>query len=165
MDARRPATHTVELLLDDVTEAGVRGLWERLLDAGLPSLATHRHPTNRPHVTLVAAVSLTGLPAMRLPIECGLGEVRLLGRALVREVVDAPALREAHAAIWQAVGSENPLHAPDRWLPHVSLALNVPESHRQAACALLADVPPVHGRLVTARSYDSESRTVESLWV
>ena len=150
----------MELLLDDDLDTAVRSLWERLLAAGLPSLATHRHPTNRPHVTLVAATSLAGLPALRLPIDAGLGPVRLLGRALVRQVVDAPDLHRAHAAVWQAVGSENPLHAPDRWLPHVSLALNVPARHREAACALLAGVPVVHGRLVAARSYDSETRTV-----
>jgi hypothetical protein len=155
--------HTVELLPDDRLDAGIRALWERLLAAGLPSLATHRHPTNRPHVTLVGATSLAGLPGVPLPLRIGLGPVRLLGRALVREVVDAPELLGAHEAVWRAVGSENPLHAPDRWLPHVSLALNVPAEHRDAACALLAGLPPEHGRLVAARSYDSVSRTVRDL--
>lgn len=156
-------THSVELLFDDDGEAGVRDLWERLRAAGLPSLAGHRHPTNRPHVTLVAAASLAGLPSLRLPIETTIAAVRVLGRAVVRELTDAPALRELHATVWTAVGSQHPLYAPDRWVPHVSLALNVPESQQVSALAVLADVPPVRARLVAARTYDSDTRTAESL--
>lgn len=155
--------HTVELLLDDALETGTRALWDRLHAAGLASLARHRHPTNRPHVTLVSAASLTGLPPLPLPLETTLGPVRLLGRALVREVADTPALRRLHLELWQAVGSDHPLYAPDRWTPHVSLALNVPATQRAAACELLADIEPAHGRLIAARTYDTDTRTVTML--
>ncbi|GAA4935180.1 hypothetical protein [Actinoplanes utahensis] len=155
--------HTVELLLDDALEAGVRSLWDRLHAAGLASLARHRHVTNRPHVTLVSAVSLAGLPVLPLPLDTVLGPVRLLGRALAREVADTPALRRLQNDVWQAVGSEHPHYAPGRWIPHVSLALNVPPDQQKAACALLADIPPVAGRLIAARSYDTGSRTVTML--
>ncbi len=46
---------TVELLLDPGLDQGVRDLWDRLRDAGLPSLAAHPHPTNRPHLTVITA--------------------------------------------------------------------------------------------------------------
>ncbi len=156
-------THSVELLFDDAAEAGVRDLWERMRAAGLPGLADHRHPTNRPHVTLVAATSLTGLPPLPLPINTTIAGVRLLGRAVVRELALPPGLRELHAAVWGAVGSANPYHAPARWVPHVSLALTMPERHRAAALALLSDLPPVPARLVAARTYDSDARAVRDL--
>jgi hypothetical protein len=153
--------HTVELLFDPVLEASVRDLWDRLHAAGLPSLATHRHPTNRPHVTLTAAASLAGLPVLALPAPVTvLPGVRMLGRALVREIAAAPALRTTHAAVWRAIGGENPLYAPETWTPHVSLALKVPEDKRSAAVALLAGLPSVTGQFVAARSYDTETRTV-----
>ena len=154
--------HTVELTLDPALDAGVRGWWDRLHAAGLPSLATHRHPTNRPHVTLVSAVSLAGLPRLELPVPVVLGPARLLGRALVREVL-SPRLRELHAAVWRAVGSDNPLHAPQQWVPHVSLALNVPPDRREAAVAFVDDLPPAAGELVAVRSYDTGTRTVTDL--
>ena len=154
--------HTVELTFDPALDAGVRQLWDRLHAAGLPSLATHRHPTNRPHVTLVSTPSLAGLPPLDLPVPVTLGGARLLGRALVRDV-ESPRLRELHAAVWAAVGGENPLHAPDRWVPHVSLALNVPADRREAVVAFLGDLPAIAGELVLARSYDTETRTVVDL--
>jgi hypothetical protein len=53
--------HTVELLPDEELSSGIRELWDRLRAAGLPSLANHQHPTNRPHLTVVTAPSLDGL--------------------------------------------------------------------------------------------------------
>jgi hypothetical protein len=49
------AIRTVELLGDDGLDRAVRAAWRRLDQAGLPSLGQHRHPTNRPHLTLVSA--------------------------------------------------------------------------------------------------------------
>ena len=47
--------HSLEVLLDDHGEAAVRSIWQALEDAGLPSQVRVKSPTNRPHVTLVAA--------------------------------------------------------------------------------------------------------------
>ena len=64
--------------------------------------------------------------------------------------------------VWQALDGRdrNPLHAPDRWVPHVSLA-------RQGSPALAARVlpglPPANGRFAGARSYDTATRTVTPL--
>ena len=86
----------------------------------------------------------------------------MLGRALVREVVATPELRALQEAVWQAVGAVNPLHTPDSWVPHVSLALNVPADRRPTALSLLEALQPAQGHLVAARTYDSETRTVTS---
>ena len=152
--------HTVELLLDQRLELGVRELWNRLRDAGLPSLATHPHPTNRPHLTLLRAASLAGLRPLPLPVPAQLGQVRLLGRALVREVTPTASLRDLQADAWSSLAEADPWPPPPEWTPHVSLALNVPASHREAALHLLADLPPARGHFVAARSYDTETRTV-----
>lgn len=150
--------HTVELLPDAELEHGVRELWDRLRDAGLPSLARHPHPTNRPHLTVLTAASLAGLPPLDLPIAAELGPVRLLGRALVREVVDADRLRELQSRAWHALEAGWP--PPGEWVPHVSLALRVPPSAQAEALRLLAGVPPAHGEFVAARTYDTRTRTV-----
>jgi hypothetical protein len=51
---------TVEVVGDAALDAAVRDVWRRLHAAGLPSLATHPHPTNRPHVTLASADDFSG---------------------------------------------------------------------------------------------------------
>jgi hypothetical protein len=155
--------HTVELTLDPELDHGVRDLWGRLRDAGLPSLATHPHPTNRPHLTVITAGSLAGLPALPLPVAAELGEARLLGRALVRVVTLTAELREIQARVWSALGGADPWPPPPEWVPHVSLALNLPAHRRDAALHLLAALPPAHGLFVAARSYDTGTRTVVDL--
>jgi hypothetical protein len=151
--------HTVELLLDDQLEAGVRKLWDLLLRAGLPSLATHTHPTNRPHLTVLTAASLTGLPALPpLPIPVELGPARILGRALVRAATPAPELHAFQAEAWSSTTDAWP--PPADWAPHISLALKIPPARHDEALALLAAVPPAAGRFVAARSYDTDTRIV-----
>ena len=154
---------TVELLLESRLEQTVRDVWEMLHTAGLKSLATHRHPTNRPHLTLVAGDWTDPLPALDLPIAVELRDVRFLGRALVWAAEPGPALREAQSRVWHAVTAVNPLHAPQSWTPHVSLALNVPDRQRAAALGLLTGLPPRTGELIAARSYETETRTVTDL--
>ncbi|AEV85852.1 hypothetical protein ACWT_4833 [Actinoplanes sp. SE50] len=148
--------HTVELLLDAGREDDVRRQWELLRDAGLPSLADHRHPTNRPHLTLVNAASLAGLPDLDLPVAAALGPVRMLGRALVWAVTPTEELRELHFRVWSALPQAWP--PPDRWIPHVSLALRFP-----AAAAATITPADVRGEFVAARSYDTATRSVTGL--
>ncbi|HEY2266768.1 MAG TPA: hypothetical protein VGI96_29395 [Streptosporangiaceae bacterium] len=45
----------MELLGDEELDRAVRAAWRRLDQAGFSSLAQHRHPTNRPHLTLASA--------------------------------------------------------------------------------------------------------------
>ncbi|GAA3903852.1 2'-5' RNA ligase family protein [Actinoplanes auranticolor] len=155
--------HTVELTVDDALDAQVRSVWQRLHAAGLPSLATHRHPTNRPHLTLAAADRLT--PEVTgalagLPVEAVLDGLIFFERAVVWRVMATDALRDLQAEVWRALtGTErNPQHAPGSWVPHVSLALRARDHARYAA--ELGDLPVARGRFVQARTYDSQTRTV-----
>ncbi|MFC4066289.1 2'-5' RNA ligase family protein [Actinoplanes subglobosus] len=149
----------MELVLDDTLDRAVRELWKILRVAGLRSLDNHRHPSNRPHITLAVAASLESLPVLRLPVPVRLGPACMLGRALARSA-DSPELRDLHAEVWTSLDATNPLHAPEVWAPHVSLALNLPDDQRADALALLAGIPDSFGEAVAIRSYDTVTRTV-----
>ncbi|CAL9669005.1 hypothetical protein SUDANB176_07369 [Streptomyces sp. enrichment culture] len=171
---------TVELLLDEAADLAVREAWRRLADAGLPSQARHRSPTNSPHLTLAACPELT------TPIRWELAEVAaaLPLPARVTGVVrfERPtsvlawalhldsALATLHGRVWDAVVSDsppdtlNPLHAPARWSPHITLG----RSRRAGAFAgrhvfELLPAPPLSVRLTTLRSYDTETGALEVL--
>jgi hypothetical protein len=156
--ANNDRVRTVELLLDPALDHAVRDLWRRLHRAGLRSLATHTHPTNRPHLTMATADRIDAVPAIELPLPIRLGPVRSLGRALVL-AADSPELRTAHARInWALVELR-----PGPWVPHVSLALNMPADQHESAMALLGESAVMTGECVAARSYDSETRTVSDI--
>ena len=152
--------HTVELLLDPALDDAVRQLWQRLHDAGLRSLATHTHATNRPHITLATAETLPPDLPITLPVPVRLSSARALGRAFVL-TADSPELRALQAAVHRRIGSLNPLHDPPSWIPHVSLALTMPPEQRDRALSLITF--DGEGECVAARSYDSASRTVTPL--
>ncbi|MFG2577548.1 2'-5' RNA ligase family protein [Streptomyces sp. NPDC048481] len=171
---------TVEVLLDETADAAVREAWRRLAEAGLPSQARHRSPTNSPHLTLAACRELTApirwelaAVAASLPLAVRFtGAVRferptsVLAWALD---LDAP-LAALHRRVWEAVTSDggpqtlNPFHEPGRWSPHVTLG----RTRRAGAFADrripgLLPAPPVSVRLTTLRSYDTETGALEVL--
>ncbi|MEU4689479.1 2'-5' RNA ligase family protein [Actinoplanes sp. NPDC023714] len=154
--------HTVELLLDSALDDAVRALWHRLHEAGLRSLATHTHATNRPHITLATTAELPPSLPLTLPVPVRLGPPRILGRALAL-TADSPELRALQADVWQSIAGLNPLHAPDRWIPHVSLALTMPAGQHEQALQLLRDNPILYGESVAARTYDTTTRLATDL--
>ncbi|WP_093803849.1 2'-5' RNA ligase family protein [Streptomyces sp. Wb2n-11] len=171
---------TVELLLDEAADLAVREAWRRLADAGLPSQARHRSPTNSPHLTLAACRELTApirwelaevAAALPLPVRCT-GVVcferptSVLAWALDLDL----ALANLHRRVWEAVASDsplehlNPFHAPERWSPHITLG----RTRRAGAFAgrrvpELLPAPPLSIRLTTLRSYDTETGALEVL--
>ena len=165
---------TVELLGDDELDRTVRSAWRRLDQAGFSSLARHRHPTNRPHLTVASAeqfppgaaaaiaAALRGLP---LPVR--LDGLRFFGgRAgmLAWAVDDDGALRELQARVWSALdgAGRNPLHDPSQWTPHISLARRLRPGQETLAAQAVGETA-AGGTLSAARSYDSETRTVTTL--
>jgi 2'-5' RNA ligase len=171
---------TVELLLDEAAERAVREAWRRLADAGLPSQARHRSPTNSPHLTLAACPELTApirwalaevATTLPLPVRCT-GVVRferptsVLAWALELD----SALAGLHRRVWEAVASDspprtlNPFHEPGHWAPHITLG----RTRRAGAFAdrripELLPTPPLSVRLTTLRSYDTETGALEVL--
>lgn len=169
---------TVELLPDDRLDAAVRGAWRRLAEAGLPSLAGHKHPTNRPHLTLAEAEALddAGRAAVgavvvgRLPIQATLvamGVFARRGLVLHLAVVPAPGLVGLQEAVWDClvgIGAvPRPHLAPGRWVPHMTLASRLARPQLSAAADVVADMLPLEGTWVGARSYDDDLRGVVPL--
>ncbi|MCI0383085.1 2'-5' RNA ligase family protein [Streptomyces sp. CNQ085] len=174
---------TVELLPDATTDLAVRRAWRHLAAAGMPSQEAHTHPTNRPHLTLATADALPG--ATREDVAAALGDLpvglcldgllRFTGRTYVLAwaVRPDPELLRLHTAVWRALtglpgtGGTNPLHAPGRWVPHITLGRSRRPAWSLTDGELLpAGVRgPVRGRLTGARSYDSATRTTEALLV
>ncbi|MBV9795588.1 MAG: 2'-5' RNA ligase family protein [Actinobacteria bacterium] len=165
---------TVELLPDDELDRAIRAAWGRLDAAGFSSLAQHRHPTNRPHLTLASAELLSPAAAAGiaealrvLPIAVRLDGLHFFGgRAgvLAWAVDGGDVLRELQAGIWLALdgADRNPQLDPGEWAPHITLARRVqPDQLEVAAQAVGVDVAA--GRLSAARSYDSLTRTVTPL--
>ncbi|WP_317440722.1 2'-5' RNA ligase family protein [Streptomyces collinus] len=171
---------TVELLLDEAAELAVRQAWRRLADAGLPSQARHRSLTNRPHLTLAACPELTApirwelaeaAAALPLPVRfTGLVRFERPTSVLAWALDLDGALAGLHRRVWEAVASDsppetlNPFHHPARWSPHITLG----RTRRSGAFAArqipdLLPPPPLPARLVTLRSYDTETGALEVL--
>ena len=165
-------TQSVELLLDDATEAEVLGQWDRLADAGLP---TERRPdpgpSHRPHVTLWAGPTvapevearLPGLVA-ELPLRVQVGALLLFGPrrgqvVLVRQVVASRALVDLQARVAAACGVEPDSHfAPGRWTPHVTLARRVPVDLLGAVVTALGEVADLEASAARCRRWDGDAK-------
>ena len=165
---------SVELLLDEATERLVAEDWQLLHRAGLPSQARHTSASNRPHVTLAALPSLDDDAEQRLAVICRealpmtarLGPLVLLGRdpaVLARLVVANRRLLDVQAEAAAACGvPDDDVAAPERWLPHVTLARRIPLDQVSRALALLPR-RDVHVHFASVRRWDSEARRTWSL--
>jgi 2'-5' RNA ligase len=164
----------VELLGDDALDRAVRAEWGRLDQFGLPSMAQHQHPTNRPHLTLASADDFPpgAVAAMTealrvLPISVRLAGLHFFGgraRVLAWAVDGGDALLDLQAQIWSALhGADgNPQHEPGAWTPHISLARRLPPG-QEALAAEVVGSAVAEGELSAARSYDSSMRMVIAL--
>ena len=164
-------TQSVELLLDDTADAGVRSQWAALAAAGLPSQARHTGASNRPHVTLAArrwidpAVEPALVSAVGgLPLPVRLGSVALFGSGpyvLVRLVVLTRALLDLQAAVRDLLGPDRTTDthfAPGAWTPHVTLARRLAAEQVPAALDVLAGGRDLDARLVSCRRWDGDAR-------
>jgi 2'-5' RNA ligase len=166
---------TVELLPDRELDGVVRDAWRLLDDAGLPSQAAHRHASNRPHVTVAVVDDWdTDTPALltralgRLPVPLPVDGLRTVGQRRLAVVVTLalePELISVHEAVHaildaNAWGVEE-RHVPGRWAPHLTLGRGMDRAQEAAARRLLESMTWPHGHAAAARTYDTESRTVE----
>jgi 2'-5' RNA ligase len=162
---------SVELTFGESTDSSIRTDWATLSEAGLPSLASHTSPSNRPHITLAAGNLLdvgpdiqnlwSGLPfSIRFSglvvFPAGAGKY-----VLARLVVPAPDLLQLHARLHQRCTGAYENTLPNAWTPHVTLARRIP-GHRLGA-ALDALAARTEGQCVEARLWDSSTRTITSL--
>ena len=162
----------LDRLLDTGSEAEVRGHWDELAAAGLPSMAQHTDPSNRPHVTLTVvsqqvpddversfAALATGLPirlTIGAPILFGQGPSRIL----CRFVVPNERLLQLQARADDALGSlpRVPHLGPGQWTPHLTLIRRIRLADVPRALEAIGDVRERHGQAVAVRRWDSEVR-------
>jgi 2'-5' RNA ligase len=161
---------SVELLVDDELDAHLRGQWQALSAAGLPSVDRNRAPSNRPHVTVGVATAIypridkqLGTLAGRLPIPCTLAGPAVFSHRtdiLVRLVQPSAELLELQAEVAARLrdcpGRPDNL-APGRWTPHVTLARRMNPAHTAQALELL-DWTPRQGRFTGLRRWDGGAR-------
>ena len=163
---------SIELLLDDASDAAIRAEWTALADHHLPSLASHTSPSNAPHVTLVAGdalevadVPLDALGALPLPLRFGALSLFPAGRGrfvLVRTLVVTAELLALHAAVTAAAADPAPTSLPGAWTPHVTLARRLTPEQLATALPLLA-TPPIDGTLASARFWNGDTATLTPL--
>jgi 2'-5' RNA ligase len=163
--------HSIELTFGDSTDSAVRSDWARLAEAGIPSLAGHTGPSNRPHITLAAGADLQlpdNLQGLweRLPLDISFSGVHIFPArpgtyVLARSVVVTRALLELHRLLHDHISGALPLTRPDTWTPHVTLARRVP-GHLLGTAVDLLELR-LEGRCTGARLWDSTSRTVTPL--
>lgn len=166
--------HSIELLFDADGDEAIRAGWRALADAGLPSQLRVTSPTNRPHVTLLAAdrispevdAHLRRLPA-GFPLECTVGAPLVFGGprlTLARLVVPSTGLLALHAEVYRAalpyVAGDPFGHCrPGHWTPHATLGRRFAPTEIGAAIAVVtgmsADVP---ARITGLRRWDSDQR-------
>jgi 2'-5' RNA ligase len=164
--------HSIELIFDDATDAALRRDWTALAEAGLPSQARHRSPTNRPHVTLAVSERISAAvdeelteAARSLPMPCRIGAVVVFGRrslTVVRLVIPSESLLRLHRDVHErSVGHQDPgpfPHAlPGQWTPHVTVCRRLPPGDLPAALEVLG-ADDVAGTFAALRRWDGDAR-------
>lgn len=158
---------SLDLVPDERGIRAVEGLWARLRDAGLPSQAGHRGRSNKVHLTLAEAPSISE-PALAvetvasmLPVTLPVTGVVVLGsgRSAVALLVSAPPeVTTAVARLRSEVGHHEP-----PWVPHVTLARQVPRDQ----LGPVVDAVASHGltalRFVQLRHWQPQTRDVTVL--
>ena len=167
--------HSVELLFDDRTDAAVRQVWDELAGAGIRSLAGHRSPTNRPHVTLTVAETIDSgadeaLHSLRdrFPLRAVVGAPMVFGGGrsvtLVRSVVPSAELLAVQADVHRMClphmpGGALPHGQPGHWTAHVTLARRLPLDQLATVFALPGVTRDLHATAGGLRHWDGDSHT------
>lgn len=161
----------MELLLDPDADHAVRLVWDALADAGVPSQAAHRAPSNRPHVTMSVAGALSAavdaeLSAITaaLPVRFRLGAPILFGRGpftLARLVVPSAELLRVHEQAYRICLPHMPSgpfahSAPGHWTPHVTLARRLDGALLDRAMPLAGT--QIDGTFAGLRRWDGDAK-------
>ncbi len=149
----------IELALDPAAGATVRRIWRELEDAGITSMA---RSGAHPHISLGIWNALD-LPACQAelaafareiePIPVTLASVRTFSTGAVFLAPEAnPGLAALHAGFHRRLAHLGTgawdYYAPGLWVPHCTLATDLPEELTRTALAIARHAPlPLTGRL------------------
>lgn len=166
--------HSVELLLDPQAEAAIVSAWRLLDDDGLPSQVRVKSPTNRPHVTLIAAQRISpdvdeALRSLadRFPVGAVVGAPVVFGgprQTLARLIVPSAELLDLHADIYRLclphlTGEPFDHCRPGHWTAHVTLGRRFTAEQIGAAMATVNSTRDDLAATITGlRRWDSDQR-------
>lgn len=168
---------SVELVLEAPIEAAIRSEWDRLADAGLPSLQrSSAGPEHRPHITLFAADAIpaeidAALPDLfaRLDLTVRIGPLMVFGRRpgqliLVRAVAGSAGLMELQARTAELCRAD-PVgqFGAGLWFPHVTYARRMYSEQIGHAVRVIGADPNYLARVRHCRRWDGSRRTVRWL--
>lgn len=170
--------HALELFFADDADRAVRALWQRLEDAGVPSLATRTHRQHRPHVTLAVAGTIPAAARKSLRAELRLlsipdlwlytlstfpGEDPVL---LMGAVVDTELLA-VHSAVHDILAGKvtNPsaYYFPGAWVPHCTLAQGITSEQLAAGFAAALPLEPIRASIAEIGVTDTRTGEIETL--
>lgn len=149
----------VVLWPDVETSAAIREFWGALVDAGLPSCATHTHRLHQPHVSLSVADELPvqatldavgTVPRQRIPLpleSIGLFPEGVLILPLVPSQELLLEKRRVHELVEPLGIGTWPFFAEGGWMPHVTCGWGLSENQFARAAALAKKWLPIRGWL------------------
>lgn len=145
------------LYFDPQSDAAIRGVWQQVEDAGLPSkMLSLNYP---PHLTMMTCEQanlaelrprLLDFTARLEPIPLRFHSVATFGGpegVIYLAPVVNRTLLDLHAALWEIVTpfatGHNGLYAPGTWVPHVTMNVEVPPEQIGAVidAMLRSDLP------------------------
>jgi hypothetical protein len=163
-------------LFDAAGDRLIRGLWARLEDQGIGSLASHTHGRHHPHLSYAVLReweldrvrdTLGRLPdSGQFPANVQGTVVFPRGRvALAVAVPPEVALRQAQVtATLEAAGADLHKHyRPTAWIPHVSVATRAPGALLPVAVTAISDVLPLTLTVASAALVDTGTGDLWSL--
>ena len=156
------------VLFDGAGERLIRGLWARLEDEGMGSLASHTHGHHHPHLSYAVLLeweldrvrdALGRLPdGRRFPANVQGTVVFPRGRVALAVAVPAQvALRQDRvASVLEATGAQLHKHyRPMSWIPHVSVVTRASAAQLPVAVTAIFDVLPVTLTVASAALVDT----------
>ena len=164
------------LLFDRRSEQAVRSLWDRIEQAGVPSLRSHTHGRHVPHVSYAvlrrwdedavsaALGSLKGGAPVELQFD-GLGLFRR-GRTWLVAGVSADFVARQQRVVDAVTATGADLHkhyVPGTWLPHCSLAPRATLAQLSVVAAAVFDVLPMRATLDRAALVNSATGDISPL--
>lgn len=170
----------LEFFFDGEADAAVRGLWRRLEDAGVPSLATRTHGRHRPHVTFALASAIPQRTRDALRDDLRLLSIPQLWLStlsafsandtvlMLAAVVDTELLA-VHSAVHDVLAGKvrqpSAYYLPGSWVPHCTLAQAVDPAQVTAGFAALYPVEPIRARVSEIAVVDTHTGEADPLLV
>jgi hypothetical protein len=155
-------------LFDAAGERLIRGLWARLEDAGIGSLASHTHGRHHPHLSYAVLLeweldrvrdTLDRLPAgRRFPVNAQGAVVFPRGRVALAVALPAEVVlrQDRVTSALETTGAQLHKHyRPTSWIPHVSVATRSPAALLPVAVTAISDVLPVTLTVASAALVDT----------